>query len=35
LAEDEDAICEHAVRGGFPVTGIRAVQGVIDPLTAG
>ncbi|MGV9360612.1 DUF4242 domain-containing protein [Amycolatopsis sp. NPDC003731] len=33
LAENEDAVREHADCGGFPVTGIREVAAVIDPAT--
>ncbi|MGW5742935.1 DUF4242 domain-containing protein [Amycolatopsis sp. NPDC003861] len=33
LAENEDAVREHADCGGFPVTTIREVASVIDPAT--
>jgi Protein of unknown function (DUF4242) len=34
LADDEDAVCEHGRRGGFPVDAVRRVHRVIDPMTA-
>lgn len=34
VADDEDAIREHAERGGFPVTRIHEVAAVTDPMTA-
>lgn len=34
LAEDEDAIREHARLSGFPATRITEVLRVIDPVTA-
>ena len=34
LAEDEDAIREHAAISGFPATIITEVRGIIDPTTA-
>ncbi|HKN51480.1 MAG TPA: DUF4242 domain-containing protein [Amycolatopsis sp.] len=34
VAEDADAVREHAECGGFPVTTIREVGTVIDPTTA-
>lgn len=34
LAEDEDAVREHARLSGFPATRITEVSGVIDPTTA-
>jgi hypothetical protein len=34
LAEDEDAIREHAARSGFPANVITEVVGMIDPTTA-
>jgi hypothetical protein len=34
IAQDEDAIREHAERAGFPVTAIARVGTVIDPATA-
>jgi hypothetical protein len=34
LAEDEDAIREHAKISGFPATIITEVKSVIDPTTA-
>ena len=33
IAEDPEAIREHAAKGGFPVTAIRRVNTVIDPTT--
>lgn len=35
LAEDEDAILEHARISGFPATKIIPITGRIDPTTAG
>lgn len=35
IAESEDAVREHAAAGGFPVTNVRAIGRVIDPLSAG
>ena len=35
LAPDENAIQEHARRGGFPANRISAVRRMIDPTTAG
>lgn len=35
IAESEDAVREHATCGGFPVTNVRTIGRVIDPLTAG
>lgn len=35
LAEDEDAIREHASRSGFPANRITEVVRIIDPTTAG
>lgn len=34
IADDEDAIREHAERGGFPVTRIHPVAATTTPLTA-
>ncbi len=34
-APDEEAVREHARRGGFPANRISAVQSIIDPTTAG
>lgn len=34
VADGEDAIREHADRGGFPVTRIHPVSAVTDPMTA-
>jgi hypothetical protein len=34
LAEDEQAIREHAQRSGFPATRITEITGVIDPASA-
>jgi hypothetical protein len=33
LAEDEDAIREHAQLSGFPVTVVTEVKAVLDPTT--
>lgn len=35
LAENEDAVREHAKLSGFPANRIIEVTGVIDPTTAG
>jgi len=35
LAEDEDAVREHAKISGFPANKITEVTGVIDPSTGG
>jgi len=34
IAEDEDIICEHAEKGGFPVTCVAEVATIIDPTTS-
>ena len=34
VADDEDAVREHATKGGFPCTAINQVSTVIDPTTA-
>lgn len=34
IAPDEDAIREHARRGGFPANRISQISSVIDPTTA-
>jgi len=34
LAEDEDAVQEHARLSGFPASKVTEVRGTIDPLTA-
>lgn len=34
LAEDEEAVQEHARISGFPASRVTEVRGVIDPLTA-
>jgi hypothetical protein len=34
LAPDEEAVREHARRGGFPANRISAVRRLIDPSTA-
>ncbi|MBS1566966.1 MAG: DUF4242 domain-containing protein [Bacteroidetes bacterium] len=34
IAEDEDAVREHARRGNFPVNMIAEVKAIIDPVTA-
>jgi len=33
LAEDEDAVKEHARISGFPATRITEVRNIIDPMT--
>lgn len=33
IAESPEAVREHAAAGGFPVTSIREVGRVIDPMT--
>jgi hypothetical protein len=35
LAENEEAIREHAKRSGFPANVITEIKGMIDPTTAG
>ena len=35
LADDEDAVQEHARLSGFPATRIMEITGMIDPTTAG
>jgi hypothetical protein len=34
IAPDEDAVREHAQRGGFPANRISQVRSLIDPTTA-
>lgn len=34
-APNEEAVREHARRGGFPANCISAVESIIDPTTAG
>ena len=34
IAEDRNAVKEHATKGGFPCTQINEVQTIIDPTTA-
>lgn len=34
IAENEDLLREHGEKGGFPVTAIYPVAGMIDPTTA-
>jgi hypothetical protein len=34
VAEDTDAILEHARRGGFPANLVAEVEAIIDPTTA-
>jgi hypothetical protein len=34
IAPDEDAVRQHAERGGFPANRISIVRGMIDPTTA-
>ena len=33
LAENEDAVREHAARGGFPADVVARVHTVIDPIS--
>lgn len=33
-APNEDAVREHAKRGGFPANSVARVNGIIDPTTA-
>jgi hypothetical protein len=33
LAEDEDAVREHGVRVGVPVSAVNEVSSVLDPVT--
>ena len=35
IAESPEAVREHAAAGGFPVTNVREVGRVIDPMSAG
>ena len=34
IAPNEEAVREHAVKGGFPANKISAVKAMIDPTTA-
>jgi len=34
IAPNEEALREHSEKGGFPVTKISRVTGMIDPSTA-
>jgi hypothetical protein len=34
VAPDEDAVRQHAQRGGFPANRISRIQSMIDPTTA-
>lgn len=34
IAPNEDAVRQHATRGGFPANRISEVRGMIDPTTA-
>lgn len=34
IASDEEAVLEHARRGGFPATRVLRVRTIIDPTTA-
>lgn len=34
IAESEDVVREHAMKGGFPVTSIAEVKAIIDPTTS-
>jgi hypothetical protein len=34
IADDEEAVREHARAGGFPCTEVNAVRTIIDPTTA-
>ena len=33
IADSEEAVREHATAGGFPVTEVRKVGSVINPMT--
>ena len=33
MAENEDAVREHAAKGGFPANAVSAVAAVIDPAS--
>jgi hypothetical protein len=35
IAESPEAVREHAAAGGFPVTEVREIGRVIDPMSAG
>lgn len=35
VADDADAVREHARRGGFPADSVAVVTAVVDPTTAG
>ena len=35
IADSPEAVREHASAGGFPVTQIREISRVIDPMTGG
>ncbi len=34
IAEDPEAVRDHATKGGFPVTAVHRVSSIIDPTTA-
>ena len=34
VAPDEEAIKEHALRGGFPANSVAEIKAIIDPTTA-
>jgi hypothetical protein len=34
IAPDEEAVKQHAVKGGFPANVVARVRSVIDPITA-
>ncbi len=34
IADNEDALREHAEKGGFPITNIAEIKSIIDPSTA-
>lgn len=34
IAPNEEAVREHARRGGFPITSVAEIKAVIDPTTA-
>ena len=34
LAEDEEAVHEHARLSGFPASKVTEIRGIIDPMTA-
>ena len=34
IADSPESIREHAAKGGFPVTAVHRITGIIDPATA-